>query len=137
VRKPKDLLVLPLLHYDARQVSAPWLSWEVWLEAMGLEYPAGARGLSFSHYDQLVQAAIAGQGVALGRFPLMHELVREGRLVTPLPSAPAAFAQGRGYWLIVRSRSALRPQVRTFVEWLRSEAASALEAQQPGGNATK
>jgi LysR family glycine cleavage system transcriptional activator len=132
-QKPEELLLLPLLHYEATQFSAPWLSWEVWLEAMGLESPKGARSLSFSQYDQLIQAAVAGQGVALGRFPLMNELVRQGQLVMPLRSPPAAITQGRGYWLIVPSRAATRPQVKTFVEWLRSEAAQALDAQQTRG----
>lgn len=133
VQNARELLVLPLLHYDATQVSAPWLSWDVWLEAMGLEYPTGAGSLSFSHYDQLIHAATAGQGVALGRFPLMNELVHQGRLLMPLRSPPAPLAQGRGYWLVVPSRSADRPQVKTFVEWLLSEAAAALQAQQPRG----
>jgi LysR family glycine cleavage system transcriptional activator len=76
---------------------------------------------------------MAGQGVALGRFPLMNELVHQGRLTMPLRLLPAPLAQRRGYWLVVPSRSADRPQVKTFVEWLRSEAAAALQAQQPGG----
>jgi LysR family transcriptional regulator, glycine cleavage system transcriptional activator len=130
VQKPEELLVLPLLHYDATQFSTPWLSWEVWLEAMGLEHPKGASSLSFSHYDQLIQAAVAGQGVALGRFPLMNELLRGGQLVMPLRSPPAAITQGRGYWLVVPSRAAVRPQVQTFVEWLRFEASEALQARQ-------
>jgi DNA-binding transcriptional LysR family regulator len=133
LQNAKELLAFPLLHYEDTQVSAPWLSWDAWLEAMGLEYPRSARSLSFSHYDQLIQAAIAGQGIALGRFPLMDELVHQGRLAMPLGSPPAPLGEGRGYWLVVPSRSAERAQVKTFVEWLLSEAAAALQAHQPRG----
>lgn len=133
VQNANELLRLPLLHYEDTQAASPWLSWDAWLEAVGLEYPKDARSLTFSHYDQLIRAAMAGQGVALGRFPLMNELVHDGRLVMPLRSLPAPLAQGRGYWLVVPSHSAERPQVQIFVEWIRSEASAALQAQQPKG----
>ncbi|MGZ5120725.1 MAG: hypothetical protein ACXWCK_32025 [Burkholderiales bacterium] len=69
---------------DDPEVRTPWLSWNVWLETMNLRAPKRVRALRFSHYDQVIQAAIAGQGLALGRFPLVKSLIDEGRLATPL-----------------------------------------------------
>ena len=66
---PEQLMRLPLLHYDEAE-RTPWLTWSVWSEAMKLPPPRRQRGLAFSHYDQLIQAALAGQGLALGRLPL-------------------------------------------------------------------
>ena len=122
MQKPRDLLRFPLLHFDDPQVSTPWLSWQVWLEAMQLEPPKQARSFSFSHYDQVIQAAIAGQGVALGRFPIVNDLVHQGRLVVPLHARVSSLAQSRGYWLVLSPAAASRPQVKTFVEWLKAAA---------------
>ena len=76
----EDLLRLPLIEFEDTNGLALWLSWKVWCEAMGIARPHTVRGLMFSHYDQVVQAAVSGQGVALGRFPLLDPLVAERRL---------------------------------------------------------
>jgi hypothetical protein len=45
-----------------------------------------------------VQAAVAGQGIALGRFPLLDPFVAERRLVLPLKSRQyATLDAGIGY----------------------------------------
>ena len=54
--------------------------------------------LTYSHYDQLIHAAVAGQGVAIGRAELVNRLVRSGQLV-PLGNSRRDVA-GRGFWLI-------------------------------------
>jgi DNA-binding transcriptional LysR family regulator len=124
IRKPEDLLRLPLLHFEDPEGRTPWLSWNVWLEAMQLRAPKTARGLRFSHYDQVIQAAVAGQGVALGRFPVVERVLDEGRLIMPLRGAAYTTpARNRAYWLIVAPSAEKRPEVKTFVRWLRAEAA--------------
>lgn len=122
ISKPEDLLRFPLLHYEDPQARTPWLSWQVWLEAMQIEPAKHLRSLSFSHYDQVVQAATAGQGIALGRFPLVGDLVEDGRLVVPLRARFSTLAENRAYWLVLSPAAAERAPVQTFVEWLRSEA---------------
>ena len=52
----------------------PWLDWRVWLAANGAADVKPAGALRFSLYDQVIQAAVAGQGVALGRLPLIGDL---------------------------------------------------------------
>jgi LysR family glycine cleavage system transcriptional activator len=122
IRNPEELLQLPLLHYEDPEVRTPWLSWNVWLETMNLRAPKRVRALRFSHYDQVIQAAISGQGLALGRFPLVKSLIDEKRLITPLRDGRyASLGQDRAYWLIVAASAENRPEVKTFVRWLRSE----------------
>ena len=70
---------------------------------MKLERPRASRGLTFSHYDQIMQAAIAGQGVALGRFPLVDQF-SPIRLVMPLKDKRFTTRAHRAYWLIVSPR---------------------------------
>jgi DNA-binding transcriptional LysR family regulator len=85
-------------------------------------------GLAFSHYDQVVQSAIAGQGVALGRVPLVDELIADGRLALALRSRQFATRTERAYWLIVSPASARRAEVGVFTDWLRVEAERAAKA---------
>ena len=129
IRDAEELLRFPLLHFDEPTGCSPWLAWNVWMETMNLRTPKLLRGLHFSHYDQVIQAAIAGQGLALGRFPLVKSLIQDGRLVTPLRGERyATLTQNRAYWLIVAPSAGKRAEVQTFVRWLRAEVA--VSAQQ-------
>ena len=95
---------------------------------MNLRTSKPLRGLHFSHYDQVIQAAIAGQGLALGRFPLVKCLIQDGRLVTPLGGARyATLTQNRAYWLIVAPSAGKREEVQIFVRWLRAEVAASAQ----------
>jgi len=82
--------------------------------------PAGT--LRFSHYDQLMQAAIAGQGIALGRSRFVNSWVRLGKLMLPFGrrymSSPA---DSRAYFIVV-ARGATRPEVAEFSSWLQQQA---------------
>jgi LysR family transcriptional regulator, glycine cleavage system transcriptional activator len=123
VRRPEDLMALPLIELEDHASNTIWLSWKVWCEAMKLEQPRDRRGLVFSHYDQVIQAAVAGQGVALGRFPLVRQMLDDGRLVVPLKSKQYSTPQQRAYWLMVTPTSAARHEVTTFTRWLRAQVA--------------
>jgi DNA-binding transcriptional LysR family regulator len=126
IRTVDDLLRLPLIELEDPNGTTLWLSWKVWCEAMGLERPRTPRGLTFSHYDQVMQAVTAGQGVALGRFPLLDPFVAERRLVLPLRGKQYATLARRAYWLVIAPNAARRPEVQTFVAWLRKQVAAQL-----------
>jgi DNA-binding transcriptional LysR family regulator len=124
IRSVDELLRLPLLELEDPNGTALWLSWKVWCEAMGVERPRTSRGLTFSHYDQVVQAATAGQGVALGRFPLLDPFVAERRLALPLKGRQYATLARRAYWLVVAPGAVQRAEVQTFIGWLRKQVAA-------------
>jgi LysR family glycine cleavage system transcriptional activator len=113
-----DLKRHVLLHFDDPERAAPWLSWNVWLETAGLPdlRPAGA--LRFNHYDQVISAAIGGQGVAIGRRPLVRTLLDEGVLATPFTLGAVT---DRAYFIVRTAATAARAEVDDFVLWLRSE----------------
>jgi len=119
--KPGDLRNHVLLHYDDPDVRHPWLHWKTWLEVERIADLRPAGTLSFSGYEQIIPAAIAGHGVALGRTPLVKDLLESGELVAPFKSQadPA-----RAYFAIVAKSAATRPEVAAFVEWLKTEARS-------------
>lgn len=123
LERPSDLGDFVLLHFEDPVQPTPWLTWDVWFEVMKTR-PVAAKGqLRFSHYDQLVRAAASGQGVALGRLPLIGGLLEDGVLVMPLRDPRfAAAAEDRAYWLVVSQAARTRSEVQTFAQWLREQA---------------
>lgn len=113
-----DLASATLLVFaDSHRV--PWLSWEPWLAANQLADVEPKAILQFNQYDQLIRAAEDGQGIALGRGPLVKHMLASGRLVA-LSEKRQRFA-ARAYHL-VRGRDSYRPEVDRFVDWLLEEA---------------
>lgn len=122
LRTPADLRHHTLLHDDMSDVT-PWLEWGTWLESHGVGKLQPAGELHFSLYDQMIHAAIDGQGVALGRLPLLAELIAQGKLVAPFAGAkgkqmPEAT---RAFFVLTEPSSAMRPEVRAFVDWVIAE----------------
>ena len=116
LREPGDLRHHVLLHSDDAQYS--WMEWNLWLHAHGLKdlQPAGV--LQFNNYDQLVQAAVNGQGVALGRLPLLKRMLREKELVTPFKRSVVS---SRGYYVVRSARASGKQDVAEFEAWLLAE----------------
>ena len=119
LRQPADLKNHCLLQYDDPDARHPWLHWKTWLEVAGIADLKPAATLSFSGYEQIIPAAVAGHGVALGRSPLVKDLLAEKQLVAPFSSSadPA-----RAYFAIISKSAAGRPEVADFVAWLKEEA---------------
>lgn len=67
------------------QQSSPDIDWQVWLKDLGVATSCPPALLRYSHFAMAMQAAIDGQGVALGRSPLVDRDIAEGRLLRPLP----------------------------------------------------
>ena len=109
---------LHLLDFDDPQ--HPWLQWNGWLASVGWADAKPQSVLHFNQYDQLVQAALAGQGVALGRLELIRPLLDEKRLVRLVSPVPAQ-ASGHAYWLI-QAEAEPREEVRHVAAWLAAEA---------------
>ena len=128
LREPADLARHILLNMEGDN-SEQLLDWNLWLHALGVADLKPAGMLRFSSYDQIIQAAIAGQGVALGRMPLLERQLAERQLVAPFRKS---LVSPRGYCVIVSTRSADRPEVRAFVDWLVLTAAPQAEERGPG-----
>lgn len=120
---PADLARHVLVHLDDPEGRTPWLEWSVWLAANGQPGLKTAGALRFKLYDQVIQAAVAGQGVALGRVPLIAEHLRDGRLVAPFSKR---YEIARGYYAVVAPHAADRADAMAFVAWLTDEAAREL-----------
>ena len=68
-----------LIHLDEPWRPAP--SWSEWLASAGVALPSRNRGLVINDYVSVIQAALDGQGVALGWRHLIDRMLDEGRLV--------------------------------------------------------
>src|SRR5437868_9115657 len=119
LRQPADLKNHCLLQYDDPEARHPWLHWKTWLEVAGIADLRPAGTLSFSGYDQIIPAAVAAHGVALGRSPLLKDLIAAKEPVAPFKSTadPA-----RAYFAIIAKNAADRAEAVDFVEWLKEEA---------------
>ncbi len=119
LKRPEDLQFHTLLHTD-NHGDAQIPDWGLWLRAMRIEHIKPAGSLHFSDYDQMIQAAIRGQGLALGRIPLLNALIKERKLLAPFSHS---MASPMGYHLMRSEASAKKPEVNDFVAWLLEEAA--------------
>ncbi|MBS0453364.1 MAG: LysR family transcriptional regulator [Proteobacteria bacterium] len=120
LREPADLAQQTLLTIDSPGMGeALTLDWDPWLEIMQLKDLRMKSAVRFNHYTDAVSAAMAGQGVVIGRMPLLAELVREGRLVAPFGSGASS---SRGYFIETSRRGAGNPDAQNFIRWLRAEA---------------
>jgi LysR family transcriptional regulator, glycine cleavage system transcriptional activator len=117
LKRPHDLMHHVLLHFD--YAGAQFLDWGTWLTSLGIGELKPAGALHFSQYEQMIQAAIGGQGVALGRQPLVNDLIQSGALVTPFRKA---LVGSRAYFIIESEHGAATPHVRQFAAWLMEEA---------------
>ena len=113
-----------LLEFD--EPRRPWLQWADLLNALGLGGVKPKAILRFNQYDQVIQAAVAGQGVALGRVALVEPLLKDGRLIALTTSRHAARTDV-AYWLVARPQES-REDVLAVMAWIRAEAEASTRA---------
>lgn len=114
IRTPRDIAKCQMIHEIGMTTT-----WERWFARMGLPYP-GSRGPGFSHGSMSIEAAIRGEGVALGRSVLVADDVREGRLVALFPKATLDVEWG--YDLVYRIGNHDDPKVSAIRDWITGEA---------------
>jgi LysR family transcriptional regulator, glycine cleavage system transcriptional activator len=115
--EPAALGQLRLLHLAA-PAPGRWLSWQDWFAHHGIQRHARRDDLTFDSYQLVLQAALQGQGAALGWAPLTDGLMQDGSLVA---MAADALESDRGYHLVVPQERVLHPAVVQFSGWLLGE----------------
>lgn len=120
IRQPSDLLNHILLHDLSAEADASCPDWGMWLKAQGVDGIDAGRGPRFNQHQLVLEAAVAGRGVALARRQLAQSDLSAGRLVPLFESegAPIEF----GYHLVWPQGRDLTKAQETFMDWLRSEA---------------
>jgi LysR family glycine cleavage system transcriptional activator len=120
VSGPADLAAFPLIDFKWSRQHPLNPTWKNWFAAAGLAWPAPRGQLRFSDEGHAIQAALAGQGVALLSLELVADELAAGRLVQPFgPAIP-----GHTYHLVRSAGHAPAPHVEAAQAWLRSQAAA-------------
>lgn len=120
LEQPLDLARYTLLHDDDRNA---WLQWLKLADATQVD---GNRGPVFTDAGMMIQAAVAGHGVALARNALAEQDVAAGRLVKLFElDRPTRNA----YYLIYPPHHESRPGVQAFKAWLLEQSARELQPE--------
>ena len=128
LRHPEDLCWHTLLHEDQSFGEGTYPDWRMWLLAAGFPELYSSKGPRFSASELVTQAALDGQGVALGRRVLVAGDLEAGRLVQPFAMTyPVSFA----YYLVSAKNAAERPKVAAFRDWMLRETGNRPDAPEP------
>lgn len=116
VREPADLLGATLLHFEwgsaAAKASAP--IWRAWADRAGFGRLDAESGVTFNDESSAIQAAIAGQGVALLSLALVAAELASGALVQPF----GPVLEGWRYDLVHPIGAETRPPVAVLRQWV-------------------
>ncbi|HEX4352759.1 MAG TPA: LysR substrate-binding domain-containing protein [Polyangiales bacterium] len=118
LRTPHDLARHPLLHDEALADDPRRIGWKGWLARAGVANIDLSRGPRFSHAYLALEAALAGDGIALARRSLVADDLVRGRLVAPFRLAAPS---GLSYWFVSardpnEQASAAVARLRTFLK---------------------
>jgi LysR family glycine cleavage system transcriptional activator len=114
VRGRNPLIGCVLLHDDFQ-------TWDSWFEETGTSAPGSTQGAGFNDSALLLQAAEAGQGVALGRRLLVADAIEAGVLV----KIGQASLNARGsYYLVSSTHYSDSTAVAVFRQWIASQIGS-------------
>lgn len=116
--RPEDLRHHVMLYLHDPQGRWPWMTWAAWFEANGITGLVPGGTLTYGQYDQVINAALHGQGVALGRMTLVESLIKEGRLVSLFGKRVQV---PRAIHLVFAPGAEARPEAQAFAAWLKAE----------------
>lgn len=117
---PNDALRdFPLLHLRGESINN-WFDWAGVFRALDIPQAPAPGQLRFDNYTLLIQAAIGGQGIAIGWRHLVDDLLDQGLLCRPIAGAAIS---GQGYYVVLPQRKRRVQIVQQFVDWLASEQA--------------
>ena len=112
---PYDITGYTLLHDEHRQ------DWALWFSALGISDARTDTGPVFVDSNGVIEAAIAGKGIALIRSTLVHEELGNGLLINPLK---ISVASPIAYYLVYDESAILQKISRRFRDWITTAAAS-------------
>jgi DNA-binding transcriptional LysR family regulator len=114
IKTPEDLTQFPILceAYPKMDFSADW---ELWSAGVGLKkFETRVRHV-FNRLDLMIQAAVLGQGIALGRHSLVKRDIEASRLVKVLDRVKTT-----SYYLATLKELKQNPRLTAFMEWIKT-----------------
>ncbi|NWE15571.1 MULTISPECIES: choline sulfate utilization transcriptional regulator [Pseudomonas] len=120
----QSLLEFPLLHLR-QQNNNQWFDWGGVFRELGITTAPTPGQLRFDNYTLLIQAAIAGQGVAIGWRHLVDNLLEQNWLCRPIGDTVISRF---GYYVVLPQRKRRSQLIERFVDWLMAEQASSAQS---------
>lgn len=118
LERPEDLARHTLLYDDVADIGGSPPTWDYWAQEVGVSLPKPTRVRRFGQSNMVVQAAISGFGVALGREPLVIDALTDGRLLRPFPGLiPSQFS----YWIVCPQGALKSARIAALRDWLHDE----------------
>jgi DNA-binding transcriptional LysR family regulator len=116
---PAALTDAPLLHMD--EGDQPWLTWRGWFRAQDVGTPPRRPDVLYTNYPLVLQAALAGRGIALAWRPLTDGLIAQGSLV---PVGPMVEDPNTGYYLAWSADSPVAAFAPVLCDWFDAQIAA-------------
>lgn len=91
-------------------------AWPAWAQANGMAVDSLHYGQGFAHLFYLLEAAVAGLGVAIAPAQLVQDDIDAGRLL-----APWGFRQTDASWILATPRRRGDSRVDALAKWMRHE----------------
>ena len=120
LKRPADLERCTLLHDGHALVGdSEDAEWRYWLNEVGAANVDSTKGQFFTLANLAIEAALAHQGVAIGRASLISDWLQAGRLVMPFKQQVKSPLR---YCLVYPRELAGRPGMQSVIQWLQEEA---------------
>ncbi len=113
-----DLASCTLLHDAHASMGPEDAEWRYWLDRAGAHDVDSRKGQFFTLANLSLEAALAHQGVAMGRVSLIRELLEAGQLVAPLPQQVKSPLR---YCIVYPKELESRPAIAAMIGWLREQ----------------
>jgi LysR family glycine cleavage system transcriptional activator len=115
LRTPHDILRHRLLSDADQRTSEAWLNWPAWFAHWDIKGESSIAGMAFNDTRLMNRAAVAGQGIAIGRSVLVQSLLDAGLLVRLFNQEMPA---GNGYHFVCHETRRQEPKIAAFGQWL-------------------
>lgn len=116
LNNPRDLITYPLLSvYTAPD------DWSIYLEAAGVPEPPVLNSVSYDSYILALEAAAAGEGVAMAEMAFVRSDLESGRLISPFDLKVKR--PGDWHFACEKGRES-EPRIKQFEQWLADQVAS-------------
>lgn len=120
LKKPKDIKHFPLLHDQSLPEDSGFPTWQGWLESHNIVGVNTERGLRINNSASVIQAAVSGQGIALGRSVLVKDDLDCGRLIRPFADSQSPVELA--YYVVWKPEHDNTEKVQAFRLWLQHQA---------------
>jgi LysR family transcriptional regulator, glycine cleavage system transcriptional activator len=119
LRSLNDLSRHTLLQHTTRPQA-----WQEWLTAAGVPHINALKGPRFEHFSMVIQAAVAGLGIAVMPEFLVQQELNAGELIMPFQHRVVS---AHSYHLVYPEENGDLPALKAFRDWLLAE----VHASQP------